>query len=73
MNFMLIQQMRMENYNSNTIGDILEKISTKDPLYQNIKYSDIKESYEGKIIIKYKIMTYQDFGMNLITSIKSFL
>ena len=50
------------NYNSNKIGDILEIISTKDPLYQNIKYSDIKERREGKIIIKYKIMTYQDFG-----------
>ena len=50
------------NYNSNKIGDILEKISTKDPLYQNIKYSDIKERREGKIIIKYKIMTFQDFG-----------
>ena len=50
------------NYNSNKIGDILEIISTKDPLYQNIKYSDIKERREGKIIIKYKIMTFQDFG-----------
>ena len=52
------------NYNSNKIGDILEIISTKDPLYQNIKYSDIKERREGKIIIKYKIMTYQEFGKN---------
>ena len=50
------------NYNSSEIGDILKIISTKDPLYQNIKYSDIKERHEGKIIIKYKIMTYQDFG-----------
>ena len=50
------------NYNSNKIGDILKIISTKDPLYQNIKYSDIKERREGKIIIKYKIMTFQDFG-----------
>jgi len=36
------------NYNSNKIGDILEIISTKDPLYQNIKYSDIKERREKK-------------------------
>jgi len=50
------------NYNSNKIGDILKIISTKDPLYQNIEYSDIKERHEGKIIIKYKIMTFQDFG-----------
>jgi len=52
------------NYNSNKIRDILEKISTKDPLYQNIKYSDIKERRVGNIIIKYKIMTYQEFGKN---------
>jgi GTPase Era involved in 16S rRNA processing len=50
------------NYNSDKIGDILNEITKTDPLYQNIKYSDIKERHEGKIKIKYKIMTYQDFG-----------
>ena len=50
------------NYNSDKIEDILNEITKTDPLYQSIKYSDIKERREGKIIIKYKIMTFQDFG-----------
>ncbi len=49
------------NINSNKIGEILNAIRKIDPLYQNIEYSEIKTKKEGKIIIKYKVMTFQDF------------
>lgn len=46
----------------NEINKILETIKDSEPLYQDIKYSDIKEKKCNNLIIKYKIMYYKDFN-----------
>jgi len=53
-----------KNVNSDKIGNILTTIQKIDPLYQNVSYSGIKSRKEGNIIIKYKTMSFQEFGKN---------
>ena len=43
------------------IPNVLNEVKI-DPLYQNVTYSEIKTKRDENIIIKYKIMSFQEFG-----------
>jgi len=51
-----------DNIKSDGIGDIINEIKHKEPLYSFIEYSDLKQKRVGNIMVTYKIMKFIDFG-----------
>lgn len=62
-----------ENINSDGIGPIINEIKRKEPLYDNVEYTDLMTKREGNIIITYKIMKFRDYGSKKVNEVEVFV